>query len=256
MGNGADDSNDGEPKASSGRPSRRLTDRFRPEAAAPLPTSRYAPGTPQVGGDEPLPMPESSRRPGLRRREPVTVPPPASVPPPDSKRPVSRRFNDGGGAPKPPGEPLSIPPPSNRAPPSSRRAGSGTSPDSNRRSQRKLDADGGTIPPPSTGSPPSSRHAGVQPSRSKLPVDAPPPSAPPESQGGLGRVQRLVAWCDAHKGSFFISLLIMQTGIKLREFEATSRDNRLVLAKLWPALDGLLTSAELEELRRAVRDPW
>jgi hypothetical protein len=66
----------------------------------------------------------------------------------------------------------------------------------------------------------------------------------------------VVAWCDAHKGAFFISLVIMQTGIKLRDFDPTSRDERATLAKLWPALEGLLTSGELEELRRAIRDPW
>jgi hypothetical protein len=106
-----------------------------------------------------------------------------------------------------------------------------------------------TLPPPSTGAPPSSRRAGLR----KVAFDTSPPSAPPSGSEGQGQVQRLVAWCDAHKGSFFISLLIMQTGIKLREFDGTARDDRAVLAKLWPALDVLLTSAELDDLRRTVR---
>ena len=137
---------------------------------------------------------------------------------------------------------MTLPPPSTGAPPSSRRAGREGS------SRSHAPGPGASVPPPSTGAPPSSRRAGLR----KVAFDTSPPSAPPVSEG-QGQVQRLVAWCDAHKGAFFISLLIMQTGIKLREFDGTARDDRAVLAKLWPALDVLLTSAELDDLRRTVR---
>jgi len=275
VGNGADDSGDeGEPKASSGRPNRRITDRLRPGPdpvdpdglpRPPLPPSQYAPPTlppPSTGSTG---APPSSRRAGPRRRDPLSIPPPPSTRSPESWRP-------GGvppsvrGARKSASDPLTIPPPSTGAPPSSRRAGS-VGADSNHRGLRTEPL---TLPPPSTGSPPSSRHvggvggAGAAGPR-KLSVEPPPPSAPPEGEGLAalgaaanlpGRVHRLVAWCDAHKGSFFISLLILQTGIKLRELEAGARDDRAVMAKLWPALDVLLTSAEIDELRRVIRDPW
>lgn len=235
VGNDSDDASDGgEPKASLGRPQRQLTGRLSSESSSSWLFADEPPGEALQDGPassrkpwahaDPItipppstPLPESSRRPGLRRREPFTVPPPAAHTLPD--KPESSR----------------------RAGAAARVRGAVTMDEGDRTASEPM-----TIPPPSAGPPPSSRRAGAPPSSRR-------PS--PESDR-RGQVHRLVTWCDAHKGSFFISLLIMQTGIKLRDFDGAPRDERAVLAKVWPALDLLLTSAEIDDLRRALRYPW
>jgi hypothetical protein len=64
----------------------------------------------------------------------------------------------------------------------------------------------------------------------------------------------MVAWLDANKGAFCISRLIMQTGIKLRSYDAATIDEPRVLAKLWPAVEAMLTPAERDQLLEALRD--
>jgi hypothetical protein len=86
-------------------------------------------------------------------------------------------------------------------------------------------------------SPPSSRRGGAE----------------PESES-FGRVHRMVKWLDANKGSFFISALIMQTGINLRAYGLGTVDDGRVIARLWPVLDTMLSPEEREALLRALRD--
>jgi hypothetical protein len=98
-------------------------------------------------------------------------------------------------------------------------------------------------------------------------VDSAPGSAGPERRASVqmrapvanagearGCVFRIVRWMDANKGAFLISRLILQTGIKLRTFHPDSPDDPRVLAKLWPAVDALLTPEEREALLRSLQD--
>jgi hypothetical protein len=62
----------------------------------------------------------------------------------------------------------------------------------------------------------------------------------------------VVAWVDATKGAFAISRLILQTGIKLRDHNAATRDEPRELAKLMAALETLLTPEERQQLRAAI----
>jgi hypothetical protein len=63
-----------------------------------------------------------------------------------------------------------------------------------------------------------------------------------------------VRWVDTEKGAFVISRLISQTGADLRSFGLETRDDPRVLARLWPALDSMLTLPERESLLQAVRE--
>lgn len=83
--------------------------------------------------------------------------------------------------------------------------------------------------------------------------------AAPQGAPGMdvhGRVWRIVRWVDAQKGAFAISRLIMQTGIKLRDFRAETPDDPRVLARLWPALESLLAPEEREALLQSLQDPF
>lgn len=71
----------------------------------------------------------------------------------------------------------------------------------------------------------------------------------------VGRIFRLVCWVDAHKGAFAISRLILQTGVKLRSYELTTRDDPRALAKLIAALDSMLSLEERQQLARVLREP-
>jgi hypothetical protein len=83
-----------------------------------------------------------------------------------------------------------------------------------------------------------------------------PPSSKPtgvESES-YGRIFRILGWVDANKGGFAVSRLIMQLGVNLRSFGAEAKDDPKVLAKLWPALDILLSQEERDALLRSLRE--
>lgn len=80
-----------------------------------------------------------------------------------------------------------------------------------------------------------------------------PPSRPSDSET-QGRIFRIVRWVDTEKGAFVISRLISQTGADLRSFGLETKDDPRVLARLWPALDAMLTATERESLLRSVRE--
>jgi len=65
------------------------------------------------------------------------------------------------------------------------------------------------------------------------------------STGGIYQTVRLL---DQKHGSFFISRLILVTGINLRTFDATSYDDPVVTNKLVKALRPMLSPAELDGL--------
>lgn len=101
------------------------------------------------------------------------------------------------------------------------------------------------------------RHAGPHPPTASVGHDGgkpPIPGAAGPASETRGRVWRIVRWVDANKGAFVISRLILQTGIKLRTFEAEMPDDPRVLARLWHALDALLSPAEREALKHALQD--
>lgn len=85
------------------------------------------------------------------------------------------------------------------------------------------------------------------------PPSGSPPSRPTESET-QGRIFRIVRWVDTEKGAFVISRLISQTGADLRSFGLETKDEPRVLARLWPALDAMLSATERESLLRAIRE--
>jgi hypothetical protein len=81
-------------------------------------------------------------------------------------------------------------------------------------------------------------HGGVTP----VPQAAP---APRRTQGSIYSVVRQI---DRKQGSFFISRLILMTGINLRTYDASTHDDPHVVDKLVKALRSLVRPADLEEL--------
>lgn len=70
-----------------------------------------------------------------------------------------------------------------------------------------------------------------------------------------GSVYRIVQWLDTHRDAFTISRITLRTGVKLRTYGPTTADDPRVLAKVWPALDELLSAEEREALLQVLRDP-
>jgi len=65
---------------------------------------------------------------------------------------------------------------------------------------------------------------------------------------GQGSIFRIVCRLDERFGSFFISRLILTTGVKLRTFEAHTPDDPAVVAKVVQALCALVPPEELRDL--------
>lgn len=110
---------------------------------------------------------------------------------------------------------------------------------------------GDRLPPasmPPASMPPSRLAQSIPPSR--LAPPAPPvstvqPAAPRRSSGGIYQVVRQV---ERKHGSFFISRLILMTGINLRTFDASTHDDPIAVDKLVKALRTLVPAAELSGL--------
>lgn len=96
------------------------------------------------------------------------------------------------------------------------------------------------LAPPSI---PPSRFA-PPPQSTVTPIPQPAPAAR-RAQGGIySVVQRL----DKKHGSFFISRLILMTGINLRSYDASTHDDPHVVDKLVKALRTLVKPADLDGL--------
>lgn len=80
------------------------------------------------------------------------------------------------------------------------------------------------------------------------------PSRPTAESETFGRIYRMVAWLDIHKGAFCISRLISQSGYNLRTYKQGSKDDARVISKLWPLLDAMLTEEERQVLMKALRE--
>jgi len=64
----------------------------------------------------------------------------------------------------------------------------------------------------------------------------------------MGGIHRLVMRIDERYGSFFISRLILMTGIKLRSFESFTPDDPELVSRLLQALSTLIPPDEVGEL--------
>lgn len=73
----------------------------------------------------------------------------------------------------------------------------------------------------------------------------------PTTQGVLFRVTKAL---EAHHGAFFISRLILMTGIKLRDFDASTPDDPLLVSKLSGALRALLSESDFDEIQTILRE--
>jgi len=86
-------------------------------------------------------------------------------------------------------------------------------------------------------------------------IQGPPSSKPTGTESeSYGRIHRIMGWVDANKGAFAVSRLISQLGVNLRAFGADTKDDPRILAKLWPALDVMLSEEEREALLRSLRE--
>lgn len=103
---------------------------------------------------------------------------------------------------------------------------------------------------PSPARPPAPLLSGVSAGTAPKPA----PSRPSAESETFGRIYRIVAWLDAHKGAFSISRLISQTGYNLRSFKPDSKDDARVLSKLWPVIDVMLSEEERQALMKALRE--
>ncbi|MRG98033.1 hypothetical protein [Polyangium spumosum] len=92
--------------------------------------------------------------------------------------------------------------------------------------------------PPSSGPAPSS-------GPSSTPASGQPRSGVRHTKGGIYQAVRLL---DQKHGSFFISRLILVTGVNLRSFDSSSVDDPVIAEKLIKALRPLLSPAELDGL--------
>lgn len=72
------------------------------------------------------------------------------------------------------------------------------------------------------------------------------PAPMPSVRRGQGTIYQIVKMLDRKHGSFFISRLILTTGINLRTFDSSSYDDPVVLDKLGKALRTLLAPGELD----------
>lgn len=99
--------------------------------------------------------------------------------------------------------------------------------------------------PPSRLSPTS-----IPPSRLALPHSGmtPIPQTAPVPRRAQGGIYSVVRQLDRKQGSFFISRLILMTGINLRTYDASTHDDPHVVDKLVRALRTLVRPAELDEL--------
>jgi hypothetical protein len=107
---------------------------------------------------------------------------------------------------------------------------------------------GERLPSPASG--PSSRlgpSSGPAPSSgpSSTPASGQPSSGVRRTKGGIYQAVRLL---DQKHGSFFISRLILVTGVNLRSFDSSTVDDPVVADKLIKALRPLLSPAELDGL--------
>lgn len=93
----------------------------------------------------------------------------------------------------------------------------------------------------------------------------PRPSPMSERGGGSGPVSRRMAptqglffrvtkALEARHGAFFISRLILMTGIKLRGFDASSPDDPRLIIKLTGALRAILSDSDFDEIQPVLRD--
>jgi hypothetical protein len=77
---------------------------------------------------------------------------------------------------------------------------------------------------------------------------APIPPAAPSARRSQGCIYSVVRQLDKKHGSFFISRLILMTGINLRSYDASTHDDPHVVEKLVKALRSLVKPADLEGL--------
>jgi hypothetical protein len=94
---------------------------------------------------------------------------------------------------------------------------------------------------PSSRSPQSGVNSGTPPSN----PSSHPVSGVRRSTGGIYQAVRLL---DKKHGSFFISRLILMTGINLRTFDSSTYDDPVAAQKLVKALRSLLSPVELDGL--------
>ncbi|MDI1432327.1 MULTISPECIES: hypothetical protein [Polyangium] len=107
---------------------------------------------------------------------------------------------------------------------------------------------GDRVSPPSVPSsrlPPSSGTMPTTSGPSSTPASGQPSSGVRRTKGGIYQAVRLL---DQKHGSFFISRLILVTGVNLRSFDSSSVDEPVVAEKLIKALRPLLSPAELDGL--------
>jgi hypothetical protein len=74
------------------------------------------------------------------------------------------------------------------------------------------------------------------------------PPAAPSARRAQGGIYNVVRQLDKKHGSFFISRLILMTGINLRNYDAATHDDPHVVEKLVKALRSLVKPADLDGL--------
>ncbi|HZF55937.1 MAG TPA: hypothetical protein VE093_45290 [Polyangiaceae bacterium] len=75
-------------------------------------------------------------------------------------------------------------------------------------------------------------------------------SSPLSRRRPHGCLWRVTRWIEERHGAFFVSRLIIATGIKLRSFEATTPDNPDEVRAVERALRSLLSPDELNEVSK------